>query len=112
MAWPCLVPKALCKTPVKVTVYQEGVDADGAPLEALTVETRCNWQDSARVIRTDETHAVQLSAVALFPGDLCPAQAVISAGRVEAFGAIRHIFRASKARNPDGSVNYTRLELI
>lgn len=112
MGWPCLVPKALSKTPVKVTLYREGIDEDGAPLAALTVETTCNWQDSAKVVRTDETHTVQLSGVALFPGDLCPGLAVISSGKVEVFGASRSIFRGSKARNPDGTVNYTRLEVV
>lgn len=112
MGWPCLVPKALSKTPIKVMLYGEGIDENGAPLPALTVETRCNWQDSAKVVRSDETHTVQLSGVALFPGDLCPALAVISSGQVEVFGTVRNIFRGSKARNPDGTVNYTRLELI
>lgn len=112
MGWPCLVPKALCKTPVRVTIYREGIDEDGAPLTALTMETTCNWQSSAKVVRTDETHMVQLSGVALFSGDLCPELAVISAGKVEVFGGVRDIFRGSKARNPDGTVNYTRLELI
>lgn len=112
MGWPCLVPKALCKTPIRVTLYREGLDEDGAPLTALTVETTCNWQDSAKVVRTDETHMVQLSGVALFPGDLCPELAAISSGKAEVFGGVRDILRGSKARNPDGSVNYTRLEVV
>jgi hypothetical protein len=112
MGWVCLVPRALCKTPIKVTLYREGVDEDGAPLTALTLETTCNWQDSAKVVRTDETHMVQLSGVALFPGDLCPELATITAGKVEVFGGSRDIRQGSKARNPDGTVNYTRLEVV
>ncbi|MCC8075721.1 MAG: hypothetical protein LIO95_07275 [Clostridiales bacterium] len=112
MGWPCLVPGALSKTPITVTLYDEGITEDGAPVVALTVETTCNWQDSAKVVRTDETHMVQLSGVALFPGDLCPTLAAISSGKVEVFGGTRDIFRGSKARNPDGTVNYTRLELM
>lgn len=112
MGWPCLVPKALSKTPVKVTLYREGIDEDGVPLTALKVTTLCNWQDSAKIVRTDETHTVQLSGVALFPGDLCPELAAITSGKVEVFGGTRDILRGSKARNPDGSVNYTRLEVV
>ncbi|MGN1030096.1 MAG: hypothetical protein ACI4PQ_00670 [Butyricicoccaceae bacterium] len=112
MKYPPLVPKACCQTPIRVVLYQEGIDEDGAPLAALEINTTCNWQDSAKIIRTSETHCVQLSGVALFPGDLCPKLAVISSGRVTAFGGERTIFRGSKARNPDGTVNYTRLELI
>lgn len=111
MGWPCLVPKALCKTEVFVQLYREEIDEDGAPLGALSVNAVCNWQDSAKTVRTDQTHFVQLSGVALFPGDLCPALAAISAGTVTVHGVERNILRGTKARNPDGTVNYTRLEL-
>ena len=39
MRWPGLVPRALCKTPIQVTLRREGMDEDGAPVAALTVET-------------------------------------------------------------------------
>lgn len=112
MKWPRLVPSKLCKTEVVVTLYQEGLDEDGAPLENISITTLCNWQDSAKTVRTDQEHFVQLSGVALFPGDLCPALAVISAGTVFVHGAKRDILRGSKCRNPDGTVNYTRLEVV
>lgn len=67
MRWPALVPRALCKTPIQVTLRREGIDEDGAPVAALTVETMCNWQDSAKTVRTDQEHFVELSGVALFP---------------------------------------------
>ena len=112
MAWPRLVPPTLCRTPITVTLYREGIDEDGAPVTALEVETSCNWQDSARTVRTSQEHFVQLSGAALFPGDLCPELAVISGGRVTVHGEIRDILRGSKCRNPDGTVNYTRLEVM
>lgn len=112
MKWPPLVPARLCKTPIRVTLYREDISEDGGPQAALTVDTRCNWQDSAQIIRTDETHTVKLSGVALFPGDLCPELPALSGGKAEVLGGTRTVFRGTKARNPDGSVNYTRLELI
>lgn len=112
MKWPDLIPKALCRTPLKVTVFAERLDKNGAPAVAATADTLCNWQDSAQVIRTSQTHAVQLSGVALLRGDPFPGVEVISAGEVEVFGAKRTLHRGSKARNPDGTVNYTRLEVI
>ena len=36
MRWPALVPRALCKTPIQVTLRREGIDEDGAPVAALT----------------------------------------------------------------------------
>lgn len=112
MRWPPLVPGALCKTPLKVTLYGEALDEDGAPKKAFAAEVSCNWQDSARIVRTDETHTVQLSGVALIPGDLCPELGEITSGRVTVFGGERDILRGSKCRNPDGTVNYTRLEVV
>ena len=112
MRWPCLVPGALCRTPIQVSLYREGIDEDGAPVGALELETACNWQDSAKVIRTGQEHFAQLSGVALFPGDLCPELAAISSGTVIVFGERRDILRGCKCRNPDGTVNYTRLEVM
>ena len=48
----------------------------------------------------------------MFDGDIAPDMAVISGGTVEVFGEKRRIERGMKARNPDGSVNYTRLEVV
>lgn len=112
MRWPQLVPRQLCKTEATVTLYREGLDEDGAPLEAFSITSLCNWQDSAKTVRTDQEHFVQLSGVALFSGDLCPELAVISAGTVTVHGVKRDILRGSKCRNPDGTVNYTRVEVV
>lgn len=112
MKWPPLVPQALSKTPIRVTFYREGVDEDGAPMAVLMVDTVCNWQDSAQTVRVGQEQFVKLSGVALFSGDLCPELAAIGGGEVTVFGEKRTIFQGSKCRNPDGTVNYTRLELV
>lgn len=112
MGWPCLVPRGLCKTPVKAKLYGEGVSPDGGPEAAATIITNCNWQDSGKVVRTSETQEVRISGAALFPGDICPDLPIISGGTLAVFGVQREIVRGEKARNPDGSVNYTRLEVM
>ena len=45
-------------------------------------------------------------------GDIAPSLAVISSGYVIVFGQKRQIYRGTKARNPNGTVNYTELELM
>ena len=55
---------------------------------------------------------VEITGTAMFDGDIAPDMAVISGGTVEVFGEKRRIERGMKARNPDGSVNYTRLEVV
>ena len=111
MKFPSLVDKRFCKTPVTVTLYQEGNDEDGEPQEALVFEGVCNYQDSAKTVLTADKRLIQLSAQAYFIGDIAPGPAVISGGEVTAFGVTRHIAQGMKARNPDGTVNYTRLDL-
>lgn len=112
MKYPCLVLTSVCKTPVTVRIYGEGISEDGEPVTALEAELLCNYQDRARTVVTADKTLVQLSAQALFIGDIAPVLAVISNGEVVVNGETRRIFKGEKARNPDGSVNYTRLDLV
>lgn len=112
MKYPCLVDKRFCKTPIEVTIYQEGISEDGEPLTAVEYSGVCNYQDSAKTVLTADKKLIQLSAQAYFIGDIAPDLAVISGGEIIVNGEKRNIFQGAKARNPDGSVNYTRLDLV
>lgn len=112
MKFPSLVDKRFCKTPITVTLYQEGNDEDGEPLSGIEFEGLCNYQDSAKTVLTAEKRLIQLSAQAYFIGDIAPGLAVISDGEVTIFGEKRKVAQGMKARNPDGTVNYTRLDLV
>ncbi|NBI64934.1 hypothetical protein D3Z38_18305 [Clostridiales bacterium] len=112
MKYPCLVPKRLCRARVTVTIHGEGISEDGEPMAAFSQTLSCNYQDTAKTVLTDEKKLVQLSGVALFPGDICPGLAALSGGTVKVEGEEREIFQGRKARNPDGTVNYTELRLI
>ena len=112
MKYPCLVLKSVCKTPIKVTVFKEGISEDGEPLTDVVLNLMCNYQDKAKTVITADKQLVQLSAQAFFIGDIAPDCAVISGGEVTVSGQTRRIFQGIKARNPDGSVNYTRLDLM
>lgn len=112
MKYPSLVPDAVCKTPISLTIYMGELSENGAPVVAATYEGRCNYQDSAQRVYTDDKHYFQLSGKALFNGDICPELAVIADGEAVIFGETRKIYRGTKARNPDGSVNYTEIQLM
>lgn len=112
MKYPCLVQKRLCKTPVTVLIEREGIDKYGEPLESISVSDMCNYQSSSKTVLTAEKKLVQLSATALFTGDICPELPEINGGTVTVNGVTRRIFRGVKARNPDGTVNFTQLDLI
>ena len=112
MKYPCLVLKSVCKTPIKVTVFKEGISEDGEPLTDVVLNLMCNYQDKAKIVITADKTIVTLSAQAYFVGDIAPELSTLSNGEVEVYGVKRRIFQGEKARNPDGTVNYTRLDLI
>lgn len=112
MKFPCLVDKRQCKTLIHVEIEPEGVDKYGKPLEPVIYDGTCNYQDSAKTVLTAEKKLVEITGTALFPGDIAPELPVISGGTVAVFGVERRIVQGMKARNPDGTVNYTKLELI
>lgn len=108
--WPRLVPPRACKTPCKV-ILTDGIGEDSAPRLAVEMTLKCNWQDTPRQILNAERQLIQLSGVALFDGDIAP-QLDVLAGTAEIHGKEWAIFRGTKCRNPDGTVNYTKLELM
>ena len=112
MRYPCLVPKRLCKTDIVCTFEQEGLNEYGEPLKTIEFSGKCNYQDKARTVPTAEKKLVQITGTALFPGDICPELPVISGGSAVIFGVKRRIEQGTKARNPDGSVNYTEVMLV
>lgn len=112
MAFPCLVEKRFCKTPVKVVIESDEMNEDGELAEAFKVETTCNLQMGARVSMTKDKEKIELSGVALFIGDLCPSLPVIASGSVTINGRSYEINKGTKNLNPDGTVNFTTLELM
>ena len=111
MKYPCLIAKQFCKTKIEVTIEQEGVDKYGEPLETIHWIGKCNYQDKGKTVLTAEKKLTQVSGCALIPGDIVPEIPVITGGTIKVFGAERKIYEGTKARNPDESVNYTRLDV-
>lgn len=111
MKYPCLIPKTACKTPIHIEIDREGISVYGEPLESVVVDGKCNYQDKAKTIFTKEKKEVIITGCALMPGDIAPELATISSGTVTIFGEKRRIATGVKARNIDGTVNYTRLDL-
>lgn len=112
MKYPCLVPKRLCKTDVRLELNREGISEYGEPLKPVFFEGKCNYQDKARTILTAEKKIVEITGSVLLPGDICPELSVISGGTAIVFGTERRILQGKKARNPDETVNYTEVLLI
>lgn len=109
MRYPCLVPKRLCKTSIILKLDQEGVQENGEPFEQISYDGKCNYQDSAKRLYTEEKKIIQLTGCAMFPGDICPKLPVISSGTATIYGVDRAVIGGRKNRNPDGTVNNTEV---
>ena len=107
MIYPSLVRKKDCKTDIHVILYGENTTEE----IVLDKDLKCNYQDSAKRVLTTEKVIIQINGVALFCEDFAPDIPVISSGKVTIFGETREIYQGTKARNPDGTVNYIKLEI-
>lgn len=108
--WPSLVPPGMCNTPCTV-ILTAGEGEDSAPIVAANLKLKCIWQDHPKQVLDAERRVIQLGGVALFAGDIEPSVDVL-VGTVEIYGVKWTIHQGSKCRNPDGTVNYTKLELM
>lgn len=111
MRWPRLVMGFTQSTPVTVTVDVDGIDEDGAPIVGSSWSGACNWQDRTREVYSRDLAETEVNATVYIDGDPFPGLSVIAGGTVSAFNDEREIVQGMKARNPDGTVNYTRLDL-
>lgn len=109
--WPQLVLPQYCKTDINVVIESEEVNENGTSQKLLNWSGKCNYQDKAKRVWTSDKVLVEVTGTCLIPGDIAPDLAVISSGTVQIFGIDRKLVLGTKARNPDGTVNYTQLEL-
>lgn len=136
MRYPKLVPQKYCTTPVRV-VFLGGIDIEGEETVAGTYCGKCNLSQKTKQRTTADKRLVTIDAVALFDGDIapylpqpkgllfvtethsldCESTENLETEReqlitVPAESRPYRIFSLEKACNPDGTVNYTRLELV
>lgn len=136
MKYPKLVPPRLCTAGVKVQ-FLGNLDIEGNEEILCEFSGKCNLQYKTKQVYTTDKRLITIAATALFDGDIAPdilypkgtlflkdlfsldcengAQLETESGEtleMFAIGKEYRIHRITKERNPDGSVNYTRLELI
>lgn len=110
MKWPKLVHKA--ETPVVVEI--KGTPNEyGEESTAVKITAMCNWQGGphSTAYKVDE-HYITVKGVALLDGDPFEGVDDIGRGTLTAYGVTYDIAQGTKHRNPDGSVNYCRIDVI
>ncbi len=112
MKYPALVPERVCNTSVKV-FQTDGLNRDGSPKQTTVFEGKCFHDEKSSQKLNAEKQLITLSGKLYFNGDIAPDSDIIS-GSAEINGGtiIRKILSSYKGKNPDGTVNYTMLELI
>lgn len=109
--WPDLVLPQFCNTDITVIIESEELNENGTPKTLLEWTGKCNYQDKAKRIWTSDKVLVEVTGTCLIHGDIAPNMNVIPKGIVHVLGMDRELVLGTKARNPDGTVNYTQLEL-
>lgn len=109
MKYPKLVPAWVCKTRIDI-VLQAGETEDGAPAYIEAFSKKCNFQTKSVLTYKGERSDDNYTATALFDGDIVPSGIPI-AGRATVNGTEYEIMGYQRNLNPDGTVNYTRLDL-
>lgn len=112
MKYPCLIPKKKCRIDISVHLESEETSNLGEPKQVIDLELKCNFQDRVKTVLTAEKKLVEVTGTALFPGDIAPEMPTLSGGTVTVFGAERRIVQGMKARDPDGKVNFCRLDVV
>jgi hypothetical protein len=110
MSYPKLVRNP--RTQIRVVIESPETNEFNERVTVLDEILMCNWQDSASVRYTTEKQSPEIIGTAYIDGDIIPDQSVINFGRVMIFGEWHIIRKGTKGRNLDGSVNYTKIEVI
>ena len=110
MKYPKLVVNP--RTKAFVRIDSNDIDDFGGRWNVMSAEFMCNFQSTSSLKYDKDRQPVCIAAKAYFDGDICPKLDFITSGTVEIDESTYNIYRGTKARNPDGSVNFTLLELM
>ena len=97
-------------TPVTI-IITDGINEDGTEKEILRKDIKCNYSETTKRVQSKDGLWVPLSGIIHFKGDICP-DISNPTGYVILFNKKITISNYSRPRNPDGTVNHTKLELI
>lgn len=101
-------PEWTLVTPVRI--YQSELSEDSGPVDEILYDGLCHYTEKTKQVLDKDRKLVTLSGKIIVKGDINPNE--IIEGYIEVGGVKKDIFKASRPRNPDGSVFSTVLELM
>jgi hypothetical protein len=110
--YPSLIAPWACKTYAEIVIMAEGLTEEGASVVAYSGGKYGNYQSGGKTVFDKEQKRVQLTGTICIPGDICPDVPEITSGTIVVHGVKRNIFQGFKRRNPDGTVNYTEIQIV
>lgn len=105
-------PNHLLNTQCVVKLNMEGLNEQGEPEPALEWHGKVIFSEKARTVTTSDNRLVRLEGQVIVKGDIAPILKLISDGEVSVNEKTYKIYRSERARNPDGSIHHTVLELM
>lgn len=92
-----------------VNIYLTAQDEDGEEVVVNSWNGKVNFSETSKTYQTTDGQWVHLTATIHVKGDIFPTTPVISEGYVLYNGQKMQIVDVDRPRNPDGTVNHTRI---
>ena len=107
--YPKLVLEQFAKTEIRIIAESDNYDEDGAPTSTVDATFKCNFQPSIKRVVDKEHNVIERVSIAYLDGDKLGAAAD---GVAYINGKKYNVSKIVKGLNPDGTVNFTEVELI
>lgn len=104
-------PDWLLNTDYSISLNEEGVSEEGAPIGTFTDTGKCIWSEKNKRIIDSEGKQITLLGKVIIKGDIAPSLKSISDGVITINGCSYEIHAGYRPRNPNGTVHHTMLEV-
>lgn len=104
-------PAGMLVVPATLMLYAEGLDEDGAPMEALQWDGGVWYSEKATAVVDREGRQLRLEGCLVAQGDIALALPKVADGEAVVAGRSYRVYRVERPRNPDGTVHHTTVWL-
>lgn len=109
MKYPKLVRHA--EIDVHITVLSDDINEFNERETILDADFKCNYQSTGMTKTSDKSTAPEVTGCIFINGDIIPKYEDVTNGYAVIFEKKYKISGIQKARNPDGTVNYVRIDI-